>query len=289
MTPGPYIVGACVFHNGILLQTHLNPTWTSQIHRYLHCRNIVLRKKGKPLLVSATHMFVDDPESLLIEYVYMEENTNPFGLEKSVGNEKNDIVRKEFILVILAEKDYIMCTVLDPVLQIIDQINPFFITETRNVLYRIIERNVSELIPKRKEVHSQMGIPSQGLLHYFVHVAKHGLVLFPWSYSNSWRNLETRLVKYYPMVREVLHMQRSNITNDDDNNSSNSSNNTTGSVIEYSIKIVDDTLIPTQLVTYWIAGRYSTQGEVYVCYEDSIPLSLVEMQLKMMYGMHTML
>jgi len=50
-------------------------------------------------------------------------------------------------------------------------------------------------------------------------------------------------------------------------------------VFEYAMRIADDAIIPQQTVSYWIHGRLSNDGEVYVCYDEAVPQSIVELHL----------
>ena len=111
--------------------------------------------------------------------------------------------------------------------------------------------------------------------------------------------IERQFLKHAAIISENLHFQKEYLDFSDgcailarNPNSSSSSTSAFGSspddevvteMCEYGIHLCDAESCDGSVLNYWIVGRVNEDGsEIFVCFEDSIPQSIVEMGFRMM-------
>ncbi len=93
-----FIIGACLFHAGFLVASHLPPKLTRKIMLFLQVKNYLQNRS-------------DHPELIIVQEIFYEEKRNPFGLLKP-NEDQNNSKKKQYLLVILLQGSQVLCSVL---------------------------------------------------------------------------------------------------------------------------------------------------------------------------------
>jgi hypothetical protein len=252
------IVGSCLFHKGTLIISHLSPDLTKRIVRFVTFMKLVNRGP-------------DQTELIVIEQVYCPPHRNAFH-----NYEKPSNVRVAHTLIILAQKSEMLCVLLDSrhhfsQNDVIDRMKDCLERLNHNGVWSIAEENVMDIsMDKKDETETQIRsltslTEGNVLLHYLSHTERDGVILLPTTLvpkPSGLLAIENRFIKTIEIIREVLltrrHEERSS------------------AVIEYGVHVEDNESLDKN-IGYWIVGRLIDNGEFYVCYEDSVPQSTVEM------------
>lgn len=191
---------------------------------------------------------------------------------------KHEKQMKPYIMVLLAQRNHILVSILDSRTGIIrvdsapknsmEQANPIFIVEMKHALTKLTNRSVFQMISDYKfpivdpsciapkaVMNNTVNHP---ILHYLTHYVKHGVLIFPVSSQKHIKLLEQRFAKYILLIREVLYMQKVSYCKQSLLLSTllqqHGSANPSSGVFEYAIRILDEELISRQAIAYWVHG-----------------------------------
>lgn len=214
-----FIVGSCLFYRNVLICSHLNDEITRNIVRYI--TNIFKERKK------------DYPETIILEEVFCNTTKNPFDLlKKSTSNRK----RERFVLVIFAQEESILCSLLDQRDKISGQRNPFYLDEMRVTLLNL-KTKAFKLLDKQMKKSSLQSFKKKKqniLFHYIVSSKTCGTILFPFDISKDLNYIQNQFIHYCQIIREILHNQNNQVK-------------------EYGIH-VQDQLGNGQTIGYWVVG-----------------------------------
>ncbi|KAL0486048.1 hypothetical protein AKO1_012246 [Acrasis kona] len=250
-----YIVGSCYFVSGSLVLSHLNSEYTKQIVRYMVLMGFDDQKKG-------------DSEVVVMEEVYLEVQRNAFGLLENKSNK----TRTPHTLIVVTRRMSSICLLIRTRVSTLKQQYDcdYILYHIRNSMDRISSDRINvdfinHLIPMENTQQSpRQRLLQDVLVHYMVIDGSDGVVITNRSNAKTVQkqNLENRFVRVVELIREMLLAKKCE--------------ERSSSVTEYGMCFQDAENFDGRTVKYWVVGRLMERSEFYICYEEGIPMNIIE-------------
>jgi len=299
------VVGSCLFSRGVLVQTHLNKQDTKDLVRFCQRTGIL---DGRT---------VNSPEFETIQEVFSVTDHKYHREDKTIT-----YIRERRMLAVLAQEEELICVLMVQRAVPTGELDPYYINDVRIVfnnlradgtlksLHRLmsIPQIAQKSVPSVEVIDTRMLIASQEelpymltsgekncLYHYIGYSDFNGIIVSPiHKPAAEYKSLTELFFKTISSIRNMLHKRKMPTKNESSIQSHNNSPLIpVQSFTEFGIKLsnVEPTLISQ---SFWVVGRLYfspsdlevMENEFYICYEDGIPQSTVELAFKLCFGMN---